>query len=128
MSTQGCGVEAPDEPMVRRGLFFLFLLPQILLERQMLSGTFRWPHLAISVGLACSSVAAMAADPVKIGLLEDASGNFALATIPKIHATQLAVDEINAKGGIMGRPILLISYDTQSDNTKFQEYGELQGL
>jgi len=87
----------------------------------MLSSTFRWLHLAISVGLTCSSVAAMAADPVKIGLLEDASGNFALATIPKIHATQLAVDEINAKGGIMGRPITLISYDTQSDNTKFQE-------
>src|SRR5471032_3621020 len=68
-----------------------------------------------------SSASAFADDPIKLGLLEDGSGNFALATIPKIHATQLAVDEINAKGGIMGRPILLISYDTQSDNTKFQE-------
>src|SRR5476649_3029257 len=87
----------------------------------MLSGTFRWLNLAISVGLACSSASAFADDPVKIGLLEDASGNFALATIPKIHATQLAVDEINGKGGIMGRTITLISYDTQSDNTKFQE-------
>ncbi|WP_420997299.1 urea ABC transporter substrate-binding protein [Cupriavidus sp. 30B13] len=76
---------------------------------------------AICLGSACTSLAAMAADPVKIGLLEDASGNFALATIPKIHATQLAVDEINAKGGILGRPVRLIAYDTQSDNTKFQE-------
>jgi branched-chain amino acid transport system substrate-binding protein len=59
--------------------------------------------------------------PIKLGLLEDASGNFALATLPKIHATELAVEEINAKGGIMGRPIKLIHYDTQSDNTKFQE-------
>jgi urea transport system substrate-binding protein len=87
----------------------------------MLSNTCRWLRIAVSVGLACSSVAAVAADPVKIGLLEDASGNFALATIPKIHATELAVDEINAKGGILGRPISLIAYDTQSDNTKFQE-------
>ncbi len=66
--------------------------------------------------------AAIAADkPIKIGLLEDASGNFALPVIPKIHATELAVEEINAKGGIMGRPIELIKYDTQSDNTRFQQ-------
>jgi urea transport system substrate-binding protein len=81
----------------------------------------RWLRIAVTAGLTCSSIAALAADPVKLGLLEDASGNFALATIPKIHATELAVDEINAKGGIMGRPIKLIAYDTQSDNTKFQE-------
>ena len=64
-----------------------------------------WMRLAFIAGLAVSSLVANvtdAAEPVKIGLLEDASGNFALATIPKIHATQLAVDEINAKGGILG--------------------------
>ncbi|HDZ9655794.1 TPA: urea ABC transporter substrate-binding protein [Yersinia enterocolitica] len=64
----------------------------------------------------------MAAEkPIKIGLLEDASGNFALPVIPKIHATELAVEEINAKGGILGRPIELVKYDTQSDNTRFQQ-------
>src|ERR1700752_1859581 len=87
----------------------------------MLPDTSRWLRLAVTAGLTFSSIAALAADPIKLGLLEDASGNFALATIPKIHATELAVDEINAKGGIMGRPIKLIAYDTQSDNTKFQE-------
>ena len=71
--------------------------------------------------MACSALPAVAQEPIKLGLLEDASGSFALATIPKIHATQLAVDEINAKGGILGRPIKLIAYDTQSDNTRFQE-------
>jgi len=78
-------------------------------------------HMLVPAALVCASFPAMAADPVKLGLLEDASGNFAIATIGKIHATQLAVEEINAKGGIMGRPIKLIAYDTQSDNTKFQE-------
>ena len=67
-------------------------------------------------------MAVKAADPVKLGLLEDQSGNFSLAVIPKINATKLAIDEINAKGGILGRPIKLIHYDTQSDNTKFQEF------
>jgi hypothetical protein len=80
-----------------------------------------WMRLALTAGLALTSLASSAADPEQIGLLEDASGNFALATIPKIHATQLAVAEINAKGGILGRPAELIAYDTQSDNTKFQE-------
>ncbi len=62
-----------------------------------------------------ASLPALAADPIKLGLLEDASGNFALAVIPKIHATQLAIEEINAKGGVLGRPIKMIHYDTQSD-------------
>ncbi|MBR8655900.1 urea ABC transporter substrate-binding protein [Achromobacter sp. Marseille-Q0513] len=76
---------------------------------------------ALAAALSLSASMALAADPVKLGLLEDASGNFAIATIGKIHATELAVEEINAKGGILGRPIKLIAYDTQSDNTKFQE-------
>ena len=73
-------------------------------------------------GIAMTMPAAQAADPIKLGLLEDASGNFAIAVIPKIHAVELAVGEINAKGGILGRPIKIIAYDTQSDNTRFQEF------
>lgn len=65
---------------------------------------------------------ARAADPIKLGLLEDQSGNFAIAVIPKIHAVELAVEEINSKGGVMGRKIKIIHYDTQSDNTRFQEF------
>ena len=68
-----------------------------------------------------TSPVVFAADPIKLGLLEDESGNFAIAVIPKIHAVQLAVEEINAKGGVLGRPIKVIHYDTQSDNTRFQE-------
>src|SRR5882672_9193265 len=55
--------------------------------------------------IAAATAPALAADPVKIGLLEDQSGNFAIAVIPKIQATQLAIEEINAKGGILGRQI-----------------------
>jgi branched-chain amino acid transport system substrate-binding protein len=77
---------------------------------------------AVVAAIAASAAPAIAADPVKIGLLEDQSGNFAIAVIPKIQATQLAVEEINAKGGILGRPIKLTHYDTQSDNTRFQEF------
>ncbi len=77
--------------------------------------------LASIFSLGMTQMAAAADKPIKLGLLEDASGDFALPVIPKIHATELAVEEINAKGGILGRPIDLIKYDTQSDNTRFQQ-------
>jgi len=65
---------------------------------------------------------ARAADPIKLGVLEDQSGDFSLATIGKVHGIQLATDEINKAGGIAGRQIELVIYDTQSDNTRFQEF------
>lgn len=55
--------------------------------------------------------------PIKLGVLEDQSGDFALATIGKVHGIQLATKEINDAGGIAGRPIELVIYDTQSDNS-----------
>lgn len=75
--------------------------------------------------LACAfavSGAAYAADPIKIGVLEDQSGDFAAATIGKVHAIELAAEEINNAGGIAGRPIELVVYDTQSDNNRYQEF------
>jgi len=65
---------------------------------------------------------AQAADPIKLGVLEDQSGDFALATIGKVHGIELATDEINAAGGIAGRKLDLVTYDTQSDNTRYQEF------
>ncbi|SHJ05101.1 branched-chain amino acid transport system substrate-binding protein [Aureimonas altamirensis DSM 21988] len=68
------------------------------------------------------SGAALAQEPIKLGVLEDQSGDFAVATIGKLHGIQLAADEINASGGIAGRPLELVVYDTQSDNTRYQEF------
>jgi branched-chain amino acid transport system substrate-binding protein len=76
----------------------------------------------MAAGSLMMSMPASAADPIKVGILEDQSGNFAIAVIPKIYAYQLAVDEINAKGGVLGRPLKIMHYDTQSDNTRFQEF------
>lgn len=60
--------------------------------------------------------------PIKIGVLEDQSGDFAAATTVKVHAIELATKEINDAGGIAGRPIELVIYDTQSDNRRYQEF------
>lgn len=60
-------------------------------------------------------------DPIKIGVVEDQSGEFVVPVIGKVHAIQLATEEINNSGGIAGRPIELVIYDAQSDNTRHQE-------
>jgi branched-chain amino acid transport system substrate-binding protein len=75
-----------------------------------------------ALAVALSAGASFAADPIRIGVLEDQSGDFAAATMVKVHAIELAADEINAAGGIAGRPIELVVYDTQSDNTRYQEF------
>lgn len=80
---------------------------------------------ALLTGIAIFALSAAQAQnkpPLKIGLLEDQSGEIALFTLPKVRGTQLAVEEINKAGGIMGRQIELIAYDPQFDNSKFQEF------
>ena len=60
--------------------------------------------------------------PLKVGVLEDHSGDIAIFTMPKVHGAHLAVDEINAAGGILGRKVEIVEYDPQFDNAKFQEF------
>lgn len=62
--------------------------------------------------------------PIKIGAIDDASGDFAAAVIPKTQGAQLAVDEINAAGGVLGRQLQLIHYDGQSDVRRHQEFAQ----
>ncbi len=78
--------------------------------------------LATIATLALSPAFAQDKPPIKIGLLEDQSGEIALLTLPKVRGTQLAIEEINAAGGIDGRQLELIAYDPQFDNAKFQEF------
>ncbi|SEA18162.1 urea ABC transporter substrate-binding protein [Rubrimonas cliftonensis] len=77
--------------------------------------------LAAAAGLGAAT--ALAQDgPIRIGVLEDQSGDFAAATMVKVHAIELAAKEINDAGGIAGRPVELVVYDTQSDNRRYQEF------
>ena len=76
---------------------------------------------ALALGL-CVERAAIGADPIKVGLLEDVSGDLALFGKPKLNGSLLAVEEINKAGGIMGRQIELIHLDPQGDNARYQEF------
>src|SRR5260370_9401909 len=74
---------------------------------------------AIAAG---SATAAVAADPIKLGLVEDITGDRAPLGLPKLHGPRLAVDEINKAGGIMGRQIQMTHLDPQGDNARYQEF------
>jgi branched-chain amino acid transport system substrate-binding protein len=76
---------------------------------------------AFVLGAFCAG-SAFAADPIKLGLIEDISGDLATYGIPKLHGSLLAVDEINKAGGIMGRPIQMTHLDPQGDNARYQEF------
>jgi urea ABC transporter substrate-binding protein len=65
---------------------------------------------------------ALAGDTIKIGLLEDISGDLAVMGKPKLDGSLLAVEEINKSGGILGKKIELIHLDPQGDNARYQEF------
>lgn len=79
---------------------------------------------AATVSLAgCTSLGSSGggSNTLKIGVLEDRSGNFALVGTPKWRASKLAIDEINANGGILGKQIELFDPDPQSDNQRYKQ-------
>lgn len=55
------------------------------------------------------------ADPVKIADVAELSGAGAAAGATWHDGVKMAVDEVNAGGGILGEPIELATYDTQTD-------------
>jgi len=63
--------------------------------------------------LAIASNSAFAADPIKIGVIAEAQA-IAGASIPQ--AAQMAAEEINAKGGVDGRKIEIVTYDNHSSS------------
>jgi len=67
---------------------------------------------------------ARAADPIKIGIIDDASGDFAAACIPKTEGARVAVEQINAAGGVLGRQLQVVFYDGQSDVRRYQEFAQ----
>ncbi|MEP4037520.1 ABC transporter substrate-binding protein [Pseudophaeobacter sp.] len=83
--------------------------------------------LASSAALAGASMLprmAMAADTIKLGSILDTSGIFDAYGKPMDMAMRLAVSEINAAGGLLGKQVEVVAYDTQSDMALYSQYGQ----
>lgn len=67
---------------------------------------------------------ALAADKIKLGSLLDTSGLFDAYGKPMDMALRLAVDQINGDGGLAGREVEIVAYDTQSDMALYTQYAQ----
>lgn len=63
-------------------------------------------------------------EPIHVGILHSQSGTMAVSESPVIDATLLAIDEINAAGGIQGRLLKPIIVDGRSDPEEFARSAE----
>ena len=54
--------------------------------------------------------------PIRVGNILDKTGGLNIYSLKQIKAGTMAVDEINAAGGLLGRPVELLFYDSQSNN------------
>jgi branched-chain amino acid transport system substrate-binding protein len=95
----------------------------------------KWATLGIVIVTATASITAMAADPIKIGLVAEVSGPNAEAGSYTVNGAKLAVDEINKSGGVLGRMLELKIEDNQSTNpgsvlavSKLTGQGEIAAL
>jgi urea transport system substrate-binding protein len=78
--------------------------------------------LIMTALLACLVTSpALAAEKVKVGVLHSLSGTMAISEVSVKDATLLAINEINAAGGIMGKQIEPIIEDGASDWPTFAE-------
>lgn len=74
---------------------------------------------------ACSKggegAAAGADGDIKVGILHSLSGTMAISEVTVKNATQLAIDEINASGGVLGKKIAPVVEDGASDPAIFAQ-------
>ncbi|MFT3801446.1 MAG: urea ABC transporter substrate-binding protein [Burkholderiaceae bacterium] len=86
-------------------------------------------HVVRTLGLASASTLAapwigqraFAQETVKVGILHSLSGDLALAEASVVDADKMAIDEINAAGGVLGRRIVPVVEDGASDWPTFAE-------
>lgn len=70
----------------------------------------------IAVALfSCIFFSCSSREPIKLGLVADFSGRTSLLATHGRNAMSMAVDELNEKGGILGRPVEFISVDHKND-------------
>lgn len=77
------------------------------------------------VGAAISLFGSTAlAQPIKIGWLSSLTGPLSSAALAENEGVKLAVEEINAAGGLLGRKIELLTRDTAGDPTKAVNFAQ----
>jgi branched-chain amino acid transport system substrate-binding protein len=72
--------------------------------------------LGIAVAAAIAGSDARAAEPIKIGLSMSLTGGLAAGGKSALLAMEIWAEDVNARGGLLGRPVQIIDYDDQSSS------------
>lgn len=72
---------------------------------------FRWTAVAALLFFFVTTSPAQKADTIKIGVAGSHTGDLASYGLPSVHAAELIVKNINAKGGLLGKKLELIVED-----------------
>lgn len=67
------------------------------------------------LGLAPNGRFAHAAEPIKVGILDPLSSPYKTSSIHDVHGANVAVDLFNKKGGVLGRPVVILEADDASN-------------
>jgi branched-chain amino acid transport system substrate-binding protein len=78
----------------------------------------RRAFLGLGVAALLAAFPAHAADPIKIGLVTALSGQSARAGEALTRGLTIAIDEVNAKGGVLGRKLELVRRDDEANPAK----------
>jgi branched-chain amino acid transport system substrate-binding protein len=60
----------------------------------------------------------------QLGVLFSRTGLMQIPSAQHVHGAMLAIEEINAAGGVLGRPLQAIHYDTCSDPALYRQYAD----
>ena len=80
--------------------------------------------LAVAIAVIQGQAARPNGAPIRVGVLHSLTGPMATSEIPVVNAIRMAADEINARGGLLGRPIELLVRDGKSDPATFASEAE----
>ncbi len=70
--------------------------------------------MAVILVVFINPLAGLCAEPVKVGAIFAITGKASVANLLALQGTKLAVDEINARGGVLNRKIELVEIDNMS--------------
>ena len=56
------------------------------------------------------------ADPIKVGVIADQTGPLSLIGLANANVARMVVGDLNAKGGLLGRPLALHLEDSATDD------------
>jgi len=79
---------------------------------------------AAAAALALPRFAVAQGGAIKLGTIADTSGPLQPFGTQKLQCIQLAIEEINAAGGLLGRKIELVSYDSQSNDQFYAQFAQ----